>query len=119
MATPNAQIRLSGLARRLVQDELLSEDDAEQAHEKALKDKVPFVAYLVDQKLASSADIAWSASQEFGIPLFDIACMDLDMAPVSLVAEKLVHKHNALPLFKRGGRLYVAVSDPTNLQSLV
>ena len=118
MATPNAQIRLSGLARRLVQDELLSEDDAEQAHEKALKDKVPFVAYLVDQKLASSADIAWSASQEFGIPLFDIACMDLDMAPVSLVAEKLVHKHNALPLFKRGGRLYVAVSDPTNLQAL-
>lgn len=32
--------------------------------------------------------------------------------------EKLIRQHNALPLFKRGNRLFVAVSDPTNLAGL-
>jgi type IV pilus assembly protein PilB len=44
--------------------------------------------------------------------------MNMEMAAVSLIQEKLIRQHNALPLYKRGKRLYVAVSDPTNLQAL-
>ncbi len=50
--------------------------------------------------------------------MFDIAVMDLDAAPIKLVNEKLIRQHRALPLFKRGNRLFVAVSDPTNLAAL-
>ncbi len=62
--------------------------------------------------------IANLSAQEFGIPVFDIAVMDLDAAPIKLVNEKLIRQHRALPLFKRGNRLFVAVSDPTNLAAL-
>jgi len=118
MATSNPQINLSGLARRLVNDGSLSEADASVAHEQALKSKIPFVTHLVQKKILDSLTIANAASQEFGVPLFDISTMDMEVADTKLVDEKLVRQHHALPLFKRGNRLYVAVSDPTNLQGL-
>ena len=118
MATTNPQINLSGLARRLVNDGSLSETDAALAHDQALKNKIPFVTHLVQKKLLDSLTIANAASHEFGVPLFDISTMDMEVADTKLVEEKLVRQHHALPLFKRGNRLYVAVSDPTNLQGL-
>jgi len=118
MATTKPQFNLSGLARRLVSDGSLMEADAASAHEQALKNKIPFVTHLVQKKLLDSLTIANAASQEFGVPLFDISSMEMESADTRLVDEKLVRQHHALPLFKRGGRLYVAVSDPTNLQGL-
>ncbi|MDT8404338.1 type IV-A pilus assembly ATPase PilB [Sulfuriflexus sp.] len=118
MATTNPQVALSGLARRLVFDGLLAEADAAAAHDAALKNKIPFVTHLVTNKILDSLNIANAASQEFGVPLFDISTMDMEAAATALVDEKLVRQHHALPLFKRGNRLYVAVSDPTNLQAL-
>ena len=109
---------ISGLARRLVEDNLLAEQDAANASEAAAKANIPLVRYLIDQNLLSSRDIAISASAEFGYPLFDISSMDIEMSAVSLVNEKLIRKHNALPLIKRGNRLFIAISDPTNLQAL-
>ncbi len=118
MATVNPMTQLSGLARRLVADGLLDEDAAQSAAQASLKSRMPFVQYLVDHKLAKAGDIAWSACQEFGAPLFDLSVMDLESAPAKLVDEKLIRQHQALPLFRRGNRLFVAVSDPTNLQAL-
>ncbi|MGA7800965.1 MAG: type IV-A pilus assembly ATPase PilB [Gammaproteobacteria bacterium] len=118
MATMNPRMQLNGLARRLVVDGLLAEPDALEAQEHALKKRQPLVSYLVEKKLAGSSQIAAAASQEFGVPLFDLDVMDIDMAPVKMVDEKLIRHHHALPLFKRGNRLFVAVSDPTNLQGL-
>lgn len=109
---------LNGLARRLVQDGLLNETTARQAQEQALKKKTPFVTHLVENKILTSQTIAAAASQEFGVPLLDINAMDLEQAAVKLVEEKLINQHRALPLFKRGKRLFVAVADPTNLQAL-
>ena len=118
MASTNPKINLSGLARRLVQDGLLDETTAEKAVAEARRKKIQLVSHLVENKLVSGKDIAWAAAQEFGVPLFDISTMDMDMVPVSIVEEKLIRQLHALPLFKRGNRLFVAVSDPTNLRAL-
>lgn len=118
MATANPTAQLSGLARRLVMDGLLSETDATSAQDGALKNRKNFVSYLVENKILKSRDIAWSSAQEFGVPLFDLTAMDMAVAPLSLISEKLIQQHNALPLIKRGNRLYVAVSDPTNLGAI-
>ncbi|MCO6414237.1 MAG: type IV-A pilus assembly ATPase PilB [Thiogranum sp.] len=118
MVTSSPVSQLSGLAKRLVADGFLAEDLAAEVQEKALKKRERFVSYLVENKLLDSSSIAASACQEFGVPLFDLSAMELDSAPVSLVDEKLIRQHHALPLFKRGNRLFVAVSDPTNLQAL-
>jgi len=118
MATTNPTAHLSGLARRLVMDGLLDEAEATKAHETALKKRTHFVSYLVENKILKSRDIAWSGSQEFGVPLFDLTSMDMENAPTKIVSEKLIQQHNALPLLKRGNRLYIAVSDPTNLGAI-
>ena len=113
-----AALPLSGLARRLVQDGLLDEADAQQALAAAAKDKIPLVGWLVREKRADGWAIAECASDEFGTPLLDLAALNVANLPRNLVDPKLVRKHHGLPLFKRGNRLFVAVSDPTNLQAL-
>src|SRR3989344_4827210 len=118
MATASTATNLSGLALRLVRDNLLSPTDAERIQAEALSKKTSFVTQLVESKKLDSSTIAKVASEDFGIPLFEINSLDLEMAPIKLVDEKIIRRHRVLPLFKRGTRLYVAVSDPTNLQAL-
>ncbi|MBL1274639.1 MAG: type IV-A pilus assembly ATPase PilB [Ectothiorhodospiraceae bacterium] len=118
MATPSAQLTLNGLARRLVNDGHLPEADALKAQEQSDKKKTPLVSYLVEKDIVDGKIIATAAAEEFGIPLFDIEAIDLEPDITKLVDEKLVRKHHALPLYKRGNRLFVAVSDPANLQAL-
>jgi len=118
MPASNTSIQLNGLAKKLVQDGLLDELSAAAAYEQAADNKIPLARYLVDHNIVDSLSIANAASQEFGIPLFDISVMDLEQCAVKLVDPKLIRKHGALPLYKRGNRLFVAVSDPTNQQAL-
>ena len=109
---------LSGLARRIVQDELLDAAVAAKATQQASQDKIPFITYLVQKKLASSRDLAMVCAEEFGYPYFDLLAIDKEAQPQDLVSEKLIRQHSVLPLFKRGSRLYLATSDPTNQQAL-
>ncbi|MCF8005161.1 MAG: type IV-A pilus assembly ATPase PilB [Chromatiaceae bacterium] len=118
MATEAPTINPAGLARRLVQDGLLSEKRAQTAQAEAIGRRQPFVQYLVEQKVLDSHRIAVAASEEFGVPLVDLLAVDLLNVPMDLVDARLVRKHRALPLFRRGNRLFVAVSDPTNDRAL-
>lgn len=102
----------------MVDEGLLSQELAEKRHAEALEASIPLVRHLVSTQTLNARDIAMSAANEFGTPVFDLDVMDMESAGTSLVDEKLLRKHNALPLTKRGNRLYVAVSDPTNLQAL-
>ena len=118
MATTPVRSNLTGLARRLVLDGLLPEETAVSAWQESLKAKGSFVSYLVDKKLADPAAIAWAAAHEFGVPLMDLAVIDIESETVKVVDQKLIEKHRALPLFRRGKRLFLGVADPTNLAAL-
>lgn len=117
MAT-TTDIPLDGLARKLVQDNLLSHDTAQDALQGAKSEKLPFVTYLTKNDILSARQVATMASLEFGLPLFDISRLEASTEIRNLVNEKLVRKHHLLPIFKRGNKLFVAISDPTNLQAL-
>ena len=116
-ATANL-VGITGIARRLVLDGHLAEADARKALDEATKAKTPVTRYLMDKKLATAAQIAGANAVEFGMPLFDAAALDLNQAATKLVSEELINKHQALPLFKRGNRLFVGISDPTNTRAL-
>jgi type IV pilus assembly protein PilB len=118
MAVTSERIHLSGLARKLVLDGLLAEDVAVAAFQEAMDKGVPFVSHVVNNKMASARDVAQAAAEEFGTPLLDIGCVDIDTDIIKLVNEKLIREHHTLPLYKRGTRLFVGVVDPTNLQAL-
>ncbi len=114
----SAEPKLNGLSRKLVNDGLLDEAKAIEALKGARKDKVTFTQYLVKNKILAAKRIALEASGEFGLPVFDLDALDLDIIPRDLVDDKLIQKHHALPLFNRGNRLYVGISDPTNLAAI-
>jgi type IV pilus assembly protein PilB len=118
MASTTPITRLGGLARRLVQDGLLSEQAASAAIEKSTAASLSLVSWLVREGEVKARDIAVAASAEYGVPIFDLDAIDPASMPSGLVEEKLVRKHRALPLIKRGNRLFLAVSDPTNHQGL-
>ncbi|WP_334078755.1 type IV-A pilus assembly ATPase PilB [Microbulbifer sp. M83] len=113
-----SSIPLSGLAKRLVADKLLDEPTAASASKAAQRENQTFAQHAVEAKLVKSRDLARIASQAFGSPLFDLGSYNFDLIPRDVVAEKLISKHFALPLYKRGSRLFVAVADPTNLGAL-
>lgn len=109
---------LTGLAKQLVVAELLNEKTAQQAYQQSRRDKVSLVNYLVQNKLVNSLVLAELASDQFGIPFLDLSTLDKESQPKGLVSEKLVRQHSALPLWRRGNKLFVAVSDPTNHQAI-
>jgi type IV pilus assembly protein PilB len=118
MSTEQAQVLPSGLARRLVRDRLITEQQAQNAHIESARRRQPLIQYLVVEKVLDSRSIAIAASQEFGVPLLDLDAMDRQIMPFTLVDEKLIRKHRVLPIHKRGNRLFLAVSDPTNDRAL-
>ncbi len=112
-STPNI-FQISGFLRHLIDDGVIDEASALKAQEETQKTGQPLVTYLVQNELADSTAVASAASRQYGVPLFDLDSMDPQQMPVRLVDEKLLTKHHALPLFQRGKRLFLAVSDPTN-----
>ncbi|MGX1201845.1 type IV-A pilus assembly ATPase PilB [Marinobacter sp. MBR-105] len=118
MVSSNRNVTLTGLARRFVDDGLLDEETAKDAFIKASQNRIPLITYLTQNQLADSSKLAFSAAMEFGVSVLDLDSFLPEMMPEKVVDEKLVRKHNALPLYKRGNRLFIAVSDPTNIQAL-
>ncbi|HEX7341909.1 MAG TPA: type IV-A pilus assembly ATPase PilB [Rhodanobacteraceae bacterium] len=109
---------LTGMARRLVDEGILAEVDARQAMHDAADKRVPLTRWCVEQGMVDSTRMAAVASAEFGMPLIDASAVSMQQMPLDSVSEALITKHQVLPLFKRGNRLYVGVDDPTRTHAL-
>ncbi len=111
-------VGFTGILRRLVAEGSLNEVDARRALEATIKVKQSIATYLVDNGICDPKLVALASSAEFGVPLFDPLSLDLAQTAINLVDAKLIEKHRAFPLFKRGNRLFVGLSDPTNFRAL-
>jgi len=107
-------VGITGIARRLVQDGVLEEAAARDAMAKAGAVKQPLPQWFAEKKLVTAAQLAAANALEFGMPLLDVSVFDGTQSAISLVSEELLRKHRVLPLFKRGGKLFVGTSDPTH-----
>ncbi|MCX8098493.1 MAG: type IV-A pilus assembly ATPase PilB [Casimicrobiaceae bacterium] len=118
MATSTANVILSGLARALVQHELLKQSEAERLQIEANAAGHTFVEHLVATRRMSALKVAEFASQTFAVPLLDLSAFDAGQIANEWIDIKLITTRRCVPLHRRGNRLFVAVSDPTNLQAL-
>jgi len=105
---------LNGLARRLVVENILDELAAEDACVQSNRKNKTLLGWLIKNKAANPEALASAAAEEYGIPLIDITAFDLSQAPISLVSEALIEKHQALPLHLRGNQLFIGMKDPTD-----
>ena len=117
VATANL-MGITGIARRLVLDGAMDEASARKAMESASAEKLPLAQYIAERRLASPAALAAANSIEFGMPLVDALVIDPSQSAIALVKEDLLRKHQVLPLFKRGNRLFVGTADPTDNRAL-
>ena len=114
----NGSPKFSGYIRRLVDEGFLSAQQMKDALSNAQKNKVSIVAYLSEKLNITPLIIAEMISQEFGEPIFDLDSFYPEMLPKELIDSNLVTKHKVIPLVQRGNILYVATSDPTNIEAL-
>ncbi|MCB1581557.1 MAG: type IV-A pilus assembly ATPase PilB [Marinicella sp.] len=118
MNVAGTKTMVSGALRRLVQDGVLNIEDAAEANEKSRKQKIPLFTYLIDNKLVDARLLCNAASQEYGVPVVDVRAMDFGLMPKELISEQLIEKHQVLPLFLRGKKVFIGISDPTNVRAL-
>ncbi len=109
---------LSGMARRLVSEGAMAEDIVRKAVVDSNQQKVTLTTWLLDHNLVESAGLARIASAEFGMPMMDVSALNQASMPLNLISEALITKHQALPLFQRGKRLYVGIADPMQSRAL-
>lgn len=118
MAISALQSTLSGLARALVQQGRLREADAETLQAEAAASGAAFVTHLVQSKKMSAREVAEIASRTFGFPLLDLNAVNPAQLPKGILDKKLMQKRHVVALHTRGNQLFLAISDPSNLQAL-
>lgn len=109
---------LNGIARQLVSQGLVTETTARQASEHGLKSNKDFITALVETGEVDSKAIAQYVAADFGLPCFDLNSLDPESIPTEYITEELIGSFNAVPIAKRGSRLYIAISDPTNAEPI-
>lgn len=110
--------RFTGFIRRLVEEGVISAEDMRSALAHAKQEKVDIVAELINQQQLSPTIIAETISVEFGEPLFDISAYDPAQILRDAIDEKLITKYRILPIFKNSSILYIAISNPTNIEAI-
>ena len=118
MAAVSMSNNLTGLARTMVNHDWLKESEAEAVWKRAAESGDSFVTELIKSKRFKADQIAEFASVSFGFPYLDLNAMDVGNLPPNLLDAKLIQKRRVIALFQRGNKLFVATSDPTNLQAL-
>jgi type IV pilus assembly protein PilB len=118
MAATATSIKLSGLARLLVQENLLSEADANTIQSQANVAKTPFISNVIASRKVSSEKIAEISSKSFGFPYFNLDVFNADYLPAKSIDLKLMQSNRVIALKSQNNVLFVALSDPTNLHAL-
>ena len=113
-----ASAHFSPLGRALVQQGKLVQADANLIQAEAVKAGVSFIEQLTASKKLSAKEVSLFAAHTFGLPLLDLNSVDIDQIPITLIDQKVIASRRVVPLQKRGNRLFVAMSDPTNEQIL-
>jgi len=109
---------LAGLARALVQANRLSPGQADALHKKATSDKTAFIDALLESGIIDPLSLASFCAETFGYPLLDLSSCAPDVIPVAAIDAKLMQAQRVIALAKRGNKMSVALSDPTNTQAL-
>lgn len=118
MTTTTDEQRLQGIGQILVMEKLLEKPKALEYYKLANTEKTTLIQYLVKNRIITAEKIAYITANNFGVPMLDIHCLDMETLPFHLVNEKLIKRHSMVPIFTRGNNLYLATDDPSKQASL-
>ncbi|MDN7124350.1 type IV-A pilus assembly ATPase PilB [Pseudidiomarina sp. 1APP75-32.1] len=106
------------LAALLLRDRRIPEAQLKSCSEYAWETKLPFTSVLLERKLIQPDELAAFCYQESNCPWLDLDAFNSELIPPQFINERLIRKNHAVPLYQRGNLLYIAVSDPTRIETL-
>jgi len=109
---------LNGIARQLVNHNLVDEATAVEASEQAKKNKREFISTLIETGTVDAKAIAQHVASDYGLSCFDLNALSAESIPKDYLNEELLTTQNAVPIAQRGSKLFIAISDPTNSEPL-
>lgn len=111
---------LPGLARLLIQHQMLTQAQALELHAKvsATEDGNLLDELVLNSKLIAPQKLARFLAETFGAPMMDLATLDFSILPLAQLDRKLLAETRIIPLLRRGNRLSVLLSDPTDHQAI-
>ena len=109
---------MSGLARALLQAGRLSAQQVDALNKQATTQKSLFIDVLLDSGQIDSRALASFCSETFGYPILDFSAFNNNFLTAKIIDPKLMLSQRVIALTKRGNKVSVAISDPTNTQAL-
>ncbi|CAB0151007.1 Type II secretion system protein E [Pseudidiomarina piscicola] len=106
------------LAALLLRDRRIPEAQLKSCSEYAWETKLPFTSILLERKLIQPSELAAFCYQVSNCPWLDLDAFNAEQIPPQFINERLIRKNHAVPLYQRGNVLYIAVSDPTRIETL-
>ena len=111
------QSALSGVARVLVHAGKLNAKVAQDLVLAAKGERGTFVSSVIASGAVSAADMAHTLSIALALPLLDLASIDVQRLPRNVIDSKLANQYRVVVLGKRGNRLFIGGSDPTDQEA--
>src|SRR4051812_5823642 len=118
LPTSPSNAAMSGLARALMQAGRLTAQQADAIQKKAAVDKTQFIDALLLSGGIDARSLAAFCAETFGYPMVDLAAVNFSSLPEKIIDAKLMQSQRVIALVKRGNKISVAISDPTNTQAL-
>jgi type IV pilus assembly protein PilB len=109
---------ISGLARALLQAGRVSAQQIDALNKQAISEKTPFIDVLLQSGGMDARSLAIFCSETFGYPILDISAFNVAFLPEKIIDNKLIQGQRVVALSRRGNKIAVALSDPTNTQAL-
>jgi type IV pilus assembly protein PilB len=72
-------------------------------------------AILIELGFVKERDVLRAYAQQLNLPFLDLEKMALDEATMRSIPQNICQKYNAFPIQRNGGKLVVAMADPTNV----
>jgi len=112
------QSSLSGVARVLVHAGKLNAKVAEDLVRTSKDKRSSFVSAVIAAGAVSPSDLAHTLSTALALPLLDLAAVDVQRLPRSVIDAKLAVQYQIVVLGKRGSRLFIGGADPTDQEAV-
>ncbi|MDO4433837.1 MAG: type IV-A pilus assembly ATPase PilB [Alysiella sp.] len=105
-----------GLLRVLVQKKLIPQDKID-TYQNAIKENKNIMSMVFGDKIINPENLAELFSNVFNYPMLDLNYFPRSNLVQDVISETQMMELRCLPLFKRGRKLFLAVSDPTQMQN--
>lgn len=104
-----------GLIRVLYKHQIIDAEKAEKLRQE-LEQKRPVIPALLQSGTIDADKLASFLSSVFSIPYLNLELYNQSLVPMDLIDLNIMQQYICVPIFKRGNRMFLAVSDPTSIQ---